>query len=113
MIKYVAIALISVLLSCVSQVLLKKAGNRQWPSRVREYLNAYVIGGYCLLGVCMLLGVYVMTGLDLKYSAVIESLGYVITVAVSQRLFHERVTKTKWLGIASIIAGIVVFNLGF
>ena len=88
MIKYVAIALISVLLSCVSQVLLKTAGNRQWPSRVREYLNAYVIGGYCLLGVCMLLGVYVMTALftEIVTNNAAAAIMFPFAVAIAQGL---------------------------
>ncbi len=113
MIKYVGAALVSVALSCVSQVLLKLAGSRQWPNKIREYLNIYVVSGYCLLGICLLLGVYVLIGLELKYSAVIESLGYVITVFVSKKLFKEQVSKSKWIGVACIIAGIAVFNLGF
>lgn len=111
--KYVVVALCSVLLSCFSQVLLKTSAGKEWPSRLREYLNAYVIAGYGLLGICVLLGIYVMTGLDLKYSAVIESLAYVCMMILSRLIFHERITKNKWIGNAIIILGVLVFNMGF
>lgn len=113
MLKYVSVALCSVLLSCFSQVLLKVAAGKQWSSRLREYVNGYVIAGYGLLGFCVLLGIYVMTGLELKYGAVIESLAYVCMMLLSRMIFRERITKNKWIGNAIIILGVLVFNMGF
>lgn len=113
MVKYAAIAIGSVLISCISQVLLKTAAAKEWRSRIREYVNVYVIAGYGLMGVCVLLGIYVMTGLDLKYSAVIESLAYMFMMLLSRLFFREKITRNKWIGNAIIILGVLVFNLRF
>lgn len=111
MTKFLLIGACSVTVSCFGQILLKLGARRQWPTRLREYLNVYVLGGYALMGLCMLVTVYVYTGLALKYGAVLESMSYFLIAVLSRLLLGERIGRGKAVGIGVIILGILVFNL--
>ncbi len=102
---------LSVAVASVSQVLLKKSALKVYDNVIREYLNPYVIGGYGLLFCSMLLTVYAYSGMDYKNGPVIESLGNVFVLVLGYVVFQERISLRKILGIACIMAGIVIFNL--
>ncbi len=102
---------LSVAVASVSQVLLKKSALKVYDNVIREYLNPYVIGGYGLLFCSMLLTVYAYSGMDYKNGPVIESLGNVFVLVLGYAVFRERISLRKILGIACIMAGIVIFNL--
>ena len=53
---------LSVVIASISQVLLKKSTFNTYDTVVREYLNPYVISGYGLLFLSMLLTVYAYSG---------------------------------------------------
>ena len=101
----------SVVVASVSQVLLKKSALKKYDNVIKEYLNPYVIGGYGLLFGSMLLTVYAYSGMDYKNGPVIESLGNVFVLVLGYFVFRERISFRKILGIACIMAGIVIFNL--
>ena len=102
---------LSVVIASISQVLLKKRTFNTYDTVVREYLNPYVISGYGLLFLSMLLTVYAYSGMDYKNGPVIESLGNVIVLLLGYFVFGERISLRKMAGIACIMAGIVVFYL--
>jgi drug/metabolite transporter (DMT)-like permease len=63
------------------------------------------------LGIFFLLGFFAayMTALswaDLTYVLPATSLGYVLLALIAKFFLHERVTTTRWLGIALISAGV-------
>lgn len=107
--RFIACMLLSVAIASVSQVLLKKSALRRHSSVLREYLNPYVIGGYGLLVLSMLLTVYAYSGMDYKNGPVIEALGNVLVLVLSFLFFRERISVRKLLGIAFIMAGMLVF----
>ena len=102
---------LSVVVASVSQVLLKKSALKKYDNVIKEYLNPYVIGGYGLLFGSMLLTVYAYSGMDYKNGPVIESLGNVFVLVLGYFVFRERISFRKILGIACIMAWIVIFNL--
>lgn len=102
---------LSVVIASISQVLLKKSTFNTYDTVVKEYLNPYVISGYGLLFLSMLLTVYAYSGMDYKNGPVIESLGNVIVLLLGYFVFGERISLRKMAGIACIMAGIVVFYL--
>ena len=107
--QYMAVMFLSVAAASVSQVLLKKSALKSYGTVVREYLNPYVLGGYGLLFVSMLMTVYAYSGVDYKNSPVIESVGNVIVLGLGYFVFGERVSARKMAGIVCIMAGIAVF----
>lgn len=110
MIKYWIIGLFSVFLSCISQTLLKKSALKNWPTYVKEYCNILVISGYGILILCTFLTIYMYTGMELKYGAVIESTGYIIILFISKYFFDEKITLKKIVGNIIIIIGIIIFH---
>lgn len=112
MISRFALAMfLSVVIASVSQVLLKKSTLIRYDTVLKEYLNPYVISGYGLLFISMLLTVYAYSGLDYKNGPVIESLGNVMVLVMGYFVFGEKISVRKLAGIVCIIAGIAVFNV--
>ncbi|MCI9384993.1 MAG: EamA family transporter [Lachnospiraceae bacterium] len=109
--RFMVSMFLSVVVASVSQVLLKKSALKKYDNVIKEYLNPYVIGGYGLLFGSMLLTVYAYSGMDYKNGPVIESLGNVFVLVLGYFVFRERISFRKILGIACIMAGIVIFNL--
>lgn len=109
--SYYILYLISVTIAAFSQLLLKKSANRTHESLLKEYLNPYVIGGYGLLVVSMLLTIGAYRGLAYKNGPIIESLGYVLVMLLSGIFLKEKITARKIAGTALILAGILVFYL--
>lgn len=103
--------LVSVTFASVSQILLKKSASQKYDSVIKEYLNVWVISGYGLLFVSMLITLYAYTGVDYKNGPVIESLGNVLVPLLSFLIFKENIGIRKVVGIALIMAGIFVFYL--
>lgn len=110
-ISYYILYLISVTIAAFSQLLLKKSANRTHESLLKEYLNPYVLGGYGLLVMSMLLTIGAYRGLAYKNGPIIESLGYVLVMLLSGIFLKEKITARKIAGTALILAGILVFYL--
>lgn len=104
-----------VFISSISQILLKKSANKVNPddSFLSQYLNPYVIMGYGLLFVAMCIPFIGYRYVDLKYGAVVESLGYVFIMILSAIFLHEKITSRKLVGNIIIIVGVIVFSFPF
>jgi drug/metabolite transporter (DMT)-like permease len=109
--RFVFAMFLSVAVASISQVLLKKSALKTYDTVVREYLNPYVISGYGLLFLSMLLTIYAYSGMEYKNGPVIESLGNVMVLVLGYFVFGERISVRKMAGIACIMAGIAVFHI--
>lgn len=106
---YFMCMLLSVTVASVSQILLKKSAGRQYDSVIKEYMNLWVVGGYALLLLSMLLTLYSYSGLEYKNGPVIESLGNVLVMVLSYFVFGEKISLRKLIGLLCIMGGIAVF----
>ena len=107
-----AAALSAVVVASVSQLLLKSAANRTYPSLIRQYLNVRVVVGYGMMILSTLLFILAYRlGLNVKSGPILEALGYPIILVFSYLFFREPLTKRKILGNLIIICGIVIFHL--
>ena len=111
MIKYYLFLLGSVVLASVSQILLKISAKKTHSSFLEEYLNVFVITGYVLLGASTLTTIAAYRGIEFKNGPIIESLGYVLVMALSYFILKEKITKRKLIGYGLILVGVVVFYL--
>ncbi|MDE7476982.1 MAG: EamA family transporter [Lachnospiraceae bacterium] len=109
--RFVLAMFLSVVIASISQVLLKKSTLNTYDTVLREYLNSYVISGYGLLFLSMLLTVYAYSGMDYKNGPVIEALGNVLVLVLGYFVFNEKISIRKLTGIVCIMAGIVIFNI--
>ena len=105
------IALSSVTIASFYQVLLKMGAGKKYPSKIREYLNFYVITGYGMLFVSMVLTIVAYSHLSYLSVPVVEAVGYVLVPVLSYFIFKEKLSKRKILGIVFILAGIIVYYL--
>lgn len=112
MVKYFAIMIFSGVLSSFSQVLLKKSAMKEKDSVIKEYLNPYVIIGYTITALCMVLTMFGYRGVPFKYGAVLESLTYIYIMVLSKILLKEELTKRKVLGNLVIVLGVIIFSIG-
>lgn len=111
MINSYIILIISVLISTCSQILLKKASNIEYSSKIKEYLNWRVIAGYTIMVISTILTIIAFRGLDYKNGPIIESLGYIFILFLGRWFLQEKITKKKVIGNALILIGIAVFYI--
>ena len=109
--KYVSLLILAVLVSSISQIILKKSSSKTYKSIIKEYLNVYVITGYGLMVLSTVLVVLGLKGVPYKNEPIIESLGYLFVMILSNRLLGEKITKKKVLGNVLILVGIAVYYI--
>lgn len=107
---YYILVILSVFAAACAQMLLKKAATIKYPSVVRQYINPWVIGGYSIMGLVMLVNIFAMSkGVQLKEVGIIESLSYLFVPCLSWMIFGEKLNRRKLLAIAIIMCGVIVF----
>ena len=112
LIIYSLILLASVFISSVSQILLKKSAGIKYSSKIREYLNPYVIIGYALFFGCTIVSMYALKVVPLSMAPVLESCGYIFVALMSFFFLKEKFTKRQLIGTLLIIIGVIVYSLG-
>ena len=108
---YILLFLFSVLISSVSQIILKKSANVQHESMIKEYLNVRVISAYALFFLSSLLTLFAYRGVPLSMGPVLETTGYIWVTLLGLFWLKERVNAKKWLGLGFIVIGILVFSI--
>lgn len=107
----IALILCSNLVAGISQILLKKSAEKTYKVWWRSYVNPYVIIGYGLLFGTTILGVLALRFIPLTLSAALAASGQVIVPVLSYFVLHEKISKKRWIGMALIVIGIIVFSL--
>lgn len=109
---YAGINLLGVLISSVSQVLLKESAMKSHDSAIREYLNPYVIFAYVLFVGSTLLSVVAYRGIPLSMGPILEATGYLYVTAFGVAIFHEKMSAKKLVALVLIVGGIVIYSMG-
>lgn len=109
---YSGVLLLSVLISAISQVMLKKSALKTYDEPIKEYLNPLVIFAYVLFVGTTLLSVIAYKGIPLSLGPVLESTAYIYVTLFGVLIFKERMTKGKVGALVLIIVGIVVYSFG-
>lgn len=107
----VCLLLLSVFISSVSQIILKKAADKTYESTLKEYMNPMVIGAYGLFFCSVILTMLALKHVPLSMSPILESTGYIFVSVMGYIFLKERFSRRKLIGFALILAGIVIFNL--
>lgn len=107
---YYFVVILSVFLSSVAQMMLKKGALKQHDSFIKEYLNFWVIGGYSLLGLSLLMNIFAISrGIQVKEVGSMEALSYLFVPVLSCICFKEGFTVKKIGAILTILVGVFVF----
>lgn len=102
----------SVLISSISQILLKKSANKTYDSTLKEYLNPLVIIAYGMFFCSMLITMYCYKYVDVSAGPILESAGYIFVAVLGYLFLKEKFTAKKVIGMVVLIAGIALFSLG-
>lgn len=102
----------SVLISSVSQVILKTSANEEHTSLIKEYLNPRVIVAYGLFFVSTIITVVAYKYVPLSLGPVLESSGYVFVAVLSYFILKERLTKKQIAGMVLIVVGVLIVSFG-
>ncbi|MBO4338090.1 MAG: EamA family transporter [Lachnospiraceae bacterium] len=109
--RYALLALFSVFISAISQVLLKKAAQKKYDSVIQEYLNIPVISAYAIFFIATVLTVLAYRGIPLSMGGVLEATGYIYVTFFGWKIFNEKITKKKIAALVLIITGICVYSV--
>lgn len=71
-----------------------------------SFTNPWVIGGTLLLIGFMASYMTALSWADLTYVLPATAISYVLIALLGQFMLHERITPTRWLGIALVTAGV-------
>lgn len=108
---YIAIFLLSVFISSISQILLKSSANREHKSALREYFNPKVVIAYGMFFAATLITILAYRYVPLSMGGILEASGYIFVAVLSYFFLHERIGKRKFLGLLLILGGIIIFNI--
>lgn len=107
--KYYFYGVLVVFVSCLSQILLKKAANKN--TGIRMIANMNVLLAYGILFVVMFINSrFIYRHITLGEISVIESFGYIFVPLLSFFILKEKIYKKEVLGIILIIVGIFVYS---
>lgn len=106
----VCVLLCSVLISSISQIMLKIAANKSYKNQLAEYLNPLVIVSYGMFFVSTILTMLALRYVPLSLSPILESSSYIFVTIMGYFLLKERFSKRKLIGLALIFLGIMIFS---
>lgn len=112
MLLYSSILLLGTFISAVSQVILKKAAQKTYPSKIREYLNFPVMFAYALFVLTTFMCIFAYQVVPLSYGPVLESTSYLYVTVFGVLIFKEKITAKKAVALCLILAGVAVYSLG-
>lgn len=107
----VLVMLFGVFISAISQVLLKKSALQKHESRIKEYLNPYVIGAYSLFVIATICTMLAYRGISIAWASVLECTSYFYITYFGITIFHEKMNTKKYIALGCILCGILVFSL--
>lgn len=108
---YSTFMLFGTFISAISQVLLKKAANRKYESRIKEYLNPYVISAYGIFFTATLMSVMAYKVVPLSMGPILEATSYIYVTVFGVTIFKEKVNKQKLIALGLIILGICIYAI--
>ena len=112
MLKFVLIMLFGTFIASVSQIVLKKAAEKEYPSKIAEYLNPMVMGAYIVFFGASLCSVIGYKAVPLSIGPILEATGYVWVAILGKIFLGEKIGTKKALGLIVIIIGIIIASTG-
>ena len=111
LIIYSGILLLGVLISAISQVILKKESMKKHDSVTGDYLNINVIFAYVLFIGTTFLSIIAYKVVPLSMGPVLEATSYIWITIFGVVIFKETITKRRLLALSLIIGGIILFSI--
>lgn len=107
-ILYILILIINCFASAISQILLKKAAQKNYDSFINQYLNIYVVFGHSIFFIVVVVNIYLLKVLPLIIlNPIGEALPIILSFISGKVFFAEKFTLKKILGMIFVLLGIV------
>lgn len=108
---YYAIMTLGVLIAGFSQVMLKRAALKTYDSFLGQYLNPLVVIAYLMFVVSTACSVFAYRMVPISLTPMWDAFGQVLVPVLAYLLLGERPNRKKLIGLATVIAGILIFAL--
>lgn len=108
---YSGIYILGVLISSLSQILLKKSADIERETKLKEYLNFRTIFAYSLFLAATLCTMLAYKYINLSTGPILESIGYIFVALFSYYLLKERICTKKLIGLIIIVIGVIIFSI--
>ena len=108
---FALIYLVGVFVSAIAQILLKKSAGKKYESRIKEYLNPYVIISYAIFFGATFCTIYAYKEVPLSLGPILAASEYIFVAALSKLVLKEHINLKKFIGLSIIVAGIIVYSL--
>ena len=109
MLKYALIMLTGTFIASVSQIVLKKAAEKEYPNKLAEYLNPMVMGAYVVFFAASLCSVIGYKEVPLSLGPILEATGYIFVPILSMLFLSEKIKRNNIVAIGLIVIGIITF----
>lgn len=111
MMKGSILALASVIIAALSQILLKIAANKKYGSFIRKFLNITVICAYGMMFMSSLSSMLALRELELNLMPVFQATSFFWIMILSKLILKEKISKNNIISICIIFLGIIVYLL--
>ncbi len=100
-----------ILISAVAQILLKKSSGREYESKIKEYLNPFVIISYSIFFIATFCSIFAYKEVPLSLGPILGAMEYIFVAVLSRVILKEKVSVKKAIGLAIIVAGVIISAL--
>lgn len=100
------IVLLIITLTSAGQIFLKLGADRLKPS---TFINRYVILGYTMFVLTIILSYYLMQKVPMKYFTVVMSLNYIAVMIAAKIFLDEKINKNRISGTIMVAIGVFIF----
>ncbi len=108
---YSLLMLGGILISAVAQILLKKSSGREYESKIKEYLNPFVIISYSIFFIATFCSIFAYKEVPLSLGPILGAMEYIFVAVLSRVILKEKVSVKKAIGLAIIVAGVIISAL--
>lgn len=109
---YIIFLLITIFISCCTQLMLKLSASNKEKKGIAFFVNKNVIMSYLIYFVVLIVNsYYIYKNLSLNQIGIIESAGYIYIPILSFIFLKEKISKKQIFGILLILMGILIYNL--
>ena len=109
--RFVFAKILCVVISALSQILLKKSADKTYRNIIMEYLNPSVILSYVIFFGCVLIDTYSLKGITLAFNSILDSFSYILIPVFSYIFLKERMNRLQMIGILVIFAGFLIYSI--
>ncbi|PCJ57076.1 MAG: hypothetical protein COA79_17245 [Planctomycetota bacterium] len=110
MINYYITLALAILITAFSHLLLKSGVNLS-DSYIKSFFHWRTLSAYFFLGIAALLVVFAMKKIPLGQVTVLASINYAFILVLSKLFLKEPIHQRQYVGVLTIIAGIVLYNI--